>query len=85
MKATVLDLRKRMKDILDSLRRNEPVDLFRRGRKIGTLYPPETGPRPAPGLSASDHKAFGLWKDRPDLDNMEAVIEKLRGGRFDAL
>ncbi|MBE0711765.1 MAG: type II toxin-antitoxin system Phd/YefM family antitoxin, partial [Candidatus Aminicenantes bacterium] len=37
MKATVLDLRRRMKDILNSLKRNEPVTLLRRGKVVGTI------------------------------------------------
>jgi antitoxin (DNA-binding transcriptional repressor) of toxin-antitoxin stability system len=84
MKASVLDLRRRMKDILKSLRRNEPVTLLRRGKLIGTIHPPGKTPDQQPGRSASDHVAFGMWKDRPDLEDVNAALEKIRGGRSDA-
>ena len=88
MKASVLDLRRRMKDVLDSLGRNEPVTLVRRGKVVGTIQPPGASPdRPAgtdAAASASSHPAFGLWKDRADLRDVEAAVGRLRKGRFDA-
>jgi antitoxin (DNA-binding transcriptional repressor) of toxin-antitoxin stability system len=85
MKATVLDLRRRMKDVLNSLKRNEPVTLLRRGKVVGTIHPPEAAPAPRSDQIASAHAAFGMWKDRPDLEDVEAAVERLRGGRFNAL
>lgn len=84
MKASVLDLRRRMKDILQSLRRNEPVTLLRRGKLIGTIHPPGRAPDQPPGPSASAHIAFGMWKGRPDLEDVDAALERIRGGRTDA-
>ncbi len=88
MKASVLDLRRRMKDVLDSLRRNEPVTLLRRGRVVGTIQPPGAPPgseagRPGAGR-ASSHSAFGLWKDRAELRDVEAAVDRLRKDRFRA-
>ena len=74
-----------MKDIMNSLKRNEPVTLLRRGKVVGTIQPPEAAPAPASALRASAHPAFGMWKDRPDLEDVEAAIGRLRGGRFNAL
>jgi antitoxin (DNA-binding transcriptional repressor) of toxin-antitoxin stability system len=85
MKASVLDLRRRMKDILNSLRRNEPVTLLRRGKVVGTIQPPETAATSGCDQLASAHPAFGMWRDRPDLEDVEAAVKRLRGGRFDAL
>lgn len=88
MKATVLDLRRRMKDVLNSLKRNESVTLLRRGKVVGVIHPPETDPSsqgPHRARRASSHPAFGLWKDRVDLMDVKAFVERLRGGRFDAL
>ena len=85
MKATILDLRRRMKDILNSLKRNEPVTLLRRGKVVGTIQPPEAASASVSGLHASAHPAFGMWRDRPDLEDVEAAVTKLRGGRFNAL
>jgi antitoxin (DNA-binding transcriptional repressor) of toxin-antitoxin stability system len=91
MKASVLDLRRRMKDILDSLSRNEPVTLLRRGKVVGTIQPPGASPdrpagagTPATPARASSHPAFGLWKDRADLRDIAAVVARLRKERFNA-
>ena len=88
MKASVLDLRRRMKDVLSSLKRNESVTLLRRGKVVGVIHPPETdsiSQGPDRARRASSHPAFGLWKDRADLKDVKAFVERLRGGRFDAL
>ena len=89
MKASVLDLRRRMKDVLDSLKRNEPVTLLRRGRVVGTIQPPGALSDSFSGLPgarrASSHPAFGLWKDRGDLRDVEAAVDRLRKDRFHAL
>jgi len=85
MKATVLDLRRRMKDILNSLKRNEPVTLLRRGKVVGTIQPPEAAQASGFNQRASAHPAFGMWRDRPDLEDVESAVDKLRGGRFNAL
>ena len=85
MKATVLDLRRRMKDILNSLKRNEPVTLLRRGKVVGTIQPPKASQASVSDLRVSAHPAFGMWRDRPDLEDVEAAVTRLRGGRFNAL
>jgi len=85
MKATVLDLRRRMKDVLNSLKRNEPVTLLRRGKVVGTIHPPAAPLARRSDQLASAHAAFGMWRDRPDLEDVEAAVEKLREGRFRAL
>jgi hypothetical protein len=74
-----------MKDIMNSLKRNEPVTLLRRGKVVGMIQPPEAASASVSGLNASAHPAFGMWKDRPDFEDVEAAIERLRGGRFNAL
>jgi hypothetical protein len=74
-----------MKDIMNSLKRNEPVTLLRRGKVVGTIQPPEAEPASGSGLRASAHPAFGMWRDRPDLEDVEAAVERLRGARFNAL
>jgi len=82
MKASILDLRRRMGDVLKALRRNEEVTLLRRGKTIGIIRP--SGGAPGSKRVAS-HPAFGLWADRSDLADMGAAMDKLRKGRFDAL
>jgi hypothetical protein len=74
-----------MKDILNSLKRNEPVTLLRRGKVVGTIQPPGAAPASGSDQRASAHPAFGMWKGRPDLEDVEAAVARLRGGRFNAL
>jgi hypothetical protein len=83
MKATVLDLRRRMPDVLKALDRNEPVTLLHRGKVKGVITP-----RPAAGSKTrkvADHPAFGLWKDRKDLQDVDRHVRNLRKGRGHAL
>jgi len=74
-----------MKDVLNSLKRNEPVTLLRRGKMVGTIHPPGSAPTSGSDRSASAHPAFGMWKDRSDLKDVVAAVERLRKGRFSAL
>jgi hypothetical protein len=82
MKASILDLRRRMREVLQALDRNEPVTILYRGKAKGVLNPSPPAPKAA---SASDHPAFGLWRDRPDMENVGELVRGLRRGRFDAL
>jgi hypothetical protein len=83
MKATVLDLRRRMPDVLKALDRNEPVTLLHRGKVKGVITP-----RPASGSKTrkvAEHPAFGIWKDREDLRDVDLHVRTLRKGRGHAL
>lgn len=75
-----------MKDVLESLKRNEPVTLLRRGRVVGTIYPPgesPDSPSVRPGARrASAHPAFGIWKDRADLRDVRAAVDRFRKNRL---
>ncbi len=80
MKANLLDLRRRPGEILKALDQNEPVALYYRGRKKGVIYSaakPKPGPR-----EIKQHPAFGLWKDRKDLADVERAIDEWRKERF---
>jgi len=83
MKASILDLRRRMRDVLRALDRNERVTIFHRGREKGVIHP--SGSRKVPGRPVSDHPAFGMWKDRPDMRDVRKTLRNLRRGRVDAL
>ena len=83
MKASILDLRRRMRDVLRALDQNEPVTILHRGRARGVLYPVsrhKTG-----RLSVLTHPAFGMWKERDDLRDVKSVVRALREGRRHAV
>lgn len=82
MKATVLDLRRNPRKILEAIARNEPVTLSKRGREIALIVPRKETER---SLSIKDSPAFGLWKDRADMKDPAKYVRRLRRGRFGAL
>ena len=79
MKASILDLRRRMADVLRALDRNEPVKILYRGKEKAVLIPAnrmttQTG-------SVVEHPAFGMWKDRLDNEDVPTYVRRLREGR----
>lgn len=83
MKASVLDLRRRMKEVLKALDRNEAVTILYRGRRKGVLYP--AGSSHGRKCSVQKHAAFGMWKNRRDLRHVEAAVRRMRKGRGHAV
>jgi antitoxin (DNA-binding transcriptional repressor) of toxin-antitoxin stability system len=83
MKASILDLRRRTRDVVRALERGESVTVLYRGKEKGVIHPT----RPAKGTErqVSEHPAFGMWRDRRDMRDVERVMEGLRGGRARAL
>lgn len=83
MKASILDLRRKMREVLKALDRREPVTILYRGRKKGVLYPAKgNGGRKK---TVSEHPAFGMWKDRRDLRDVKKFVRNLRKGRYNAV
>lgn len=80
MRASILDLRRRMKDVLAALDRGEQVVLLHRGKEKGVIHP--LGSTPARSEPASGHPAFGMWKDREDLCDVDQAVRNMRKGRF---
>jgi len=81
MKASILDLRRRMSSIIKALDQNQSITLTYRGHKKATIIP-------AKGKSAVNmrkHSAFGIWSDRNDLADVDAHVRKIRKGRMHAL
>lgn len=64
MKATMLDLRRNLKKIIEAIERNETVTLSKRGREIAEIIPKT---RQRIKTSIKDSPAFGMWKDRADM------------------
>lgn len=81
MNATVLDLRKNMKNILAALDRNEKITLTYRGHKKAVLVPEQSS---VTTMSVSDHSAFGSWAGRKDLRDVNKFIRNLRKDRTHA-
>jgi hypothetical protein len=79
MKATFLDLRKRSKDIVKALDRNQPVTLFYRGKAKGMIIPASNPPEKT--VSAASHPAFGMWRDRAEMKDVPGFVAKLRKTR----
>jgi len=78
MKATIVDLRYRMKDVLRAIDRGETVTVLHRGKAKATLKPiSPTSDTP----SVEDQSFFGLWQDRDDLADPSAYLRNLRQGR----
>lgn len=81
MKATILDLRRRMRDVLLALDRSESVTIYYRGKEKAILTPS----RRRTEKSVADHSAFGMWRDRTDMADVDAYVRNLRKGRLDDL
>lgn len=77
MKASIVDLRYRMKEVLKAVDRGETVTVLYRGKEKARLVP--IGP-PKNGSIRSD-PAFGMWRQRKDMQKPAQWVEKLRRGR----
>ena len=77
MKASVVDLRYRMNDVLKALDRNEKVTVLYRGKVKGVLIP--LGEKKQ--MKITDHPFFGMSSQ----DSKKSVLDEmadLRGGRY---
>lgn len=81
MKASILDLRRHMGEVLKALDRNENVTLTYRGYEKATIVPKKaTGE-----MRMKNHPAFGLWEKRSDMKDVDAVVRNIRKGRMNAV
>ena len=78
MKATIVDLRYRMKDVLKALERNEDVSILYHGRIKGVLSAPVV---PREGKVA-EHPFFNMSREMSgEAESVEQRMDSLRGGR----
>jgi len=75
MKASVVDLRYRMSEILKALDRNEDVSILCRGKLKGVIK----AVRKKSERKVSDHPFFDMYKDG---GSVEGLMDRLRGGRY---
>jgi hypothetical protein len=74
MKATVVDLRYHMSDVLKALDRNESVSVLFRGKVKGVIR----SVADSIAVRVKDHPFFGM---NPDAGDVNEIMERLRGGR----
>lgn len=77
MKASVVDLRYKMNDVLKALDRNETVTLLYRGKVKGVLTPAHV----QKDLKMTDHPFFGMYT-QTDPRTVSEVMDELRGDRY---
>jgi antitoxin (DNA-binding transcriptional repressor) of toxin-antitoxin stability system len=85
MQATILDLRRRMPEVLRALDRNERVTILYRGQERAVLVPSNGKTAHKGRQHTAAHPAFGMWADRDDLVDVAAHVRTLRRGRAHAL
>ena len=78
MEASIIDLRYKMKDVLEALERREAVKILYHGKVKGTIVP-VSGSQKA---RMKDHPFFGMRKD--EKESVPELIDRLRKGRYDA-
>lgn len=76
MKASIVDLRYHMHDVIKALDRNEPVEILYHRKKIGVI----TSTKTQSPEKVQDHPFFGIATH--DESIVEDVMQQLRGGRY---
>jgi len=76
MNASVVDLRHKMNEVLNALKRRESVNILYHGKVKGVIFPPEL----KQSIEVSKHSFFGMYA--PQGESVVNVMEKLRGGRY---
>lgn len=79
MKTNVVDLRYKMKDVLDALGRRERVSILYHGKLKGIIIPASEKST----LRVKDHPFFGLEKQ--NRKSVKKQMRELRGGRYRGL
>ncbi len=77
MKASIVDLRYKMNDVLKALDRNEEVAILYRGKTKGKIVPLE---KKVTGLKVEEHPFFGSQIDCND--SIDDVMNQLRSSRY---
>ena len=79
MKATVVDLRYKMKEVLTALDRREKVTILYHGKVKGTIIPAIA----AKTMNVEEHPFFNMASD--GKSSVARRMEDLRGSRFNDL
>lgn len=76
MKASIVDLRYHMRDVLKALGRNEEVEVLFHKKTIGIISPIKK----ISIKKVEDHPFFGMAKGTASVNE---TMKKIRGGRYD--
>lgn len=76
MKASILDLRYKMKKVLSALERNESVQILYHGKLKCTILPVKHESK----KTVQEHPFFGMYRD--EAESEENKMEELRGDRY---
>ncbi len=79
MEASIVDLRYKMKEILQALDRNETVKIYYHGKLKGTIQPAKIKNEQKNKKRVQNHPFFGMLTDEPG--NVEELMNQLRGAR----
>jgi len=82
MKASIVDLRYKMKEVLKALRRKEAVHILYHGKVMGIILPVKTSSGKKKSVT---HLLFGMSKKKASQAEIEKEMAKLRGSRFHAV
>jgi antitoxin (DNA-binding transcriptional repressor) of toxin-antitoxin stability system len=82
MEASIVDLRYRMKSVLEALDRGESVTVLHRGKPRARLTSIPLKAKPTARMKVADHPFFGMWKDREDMKDVDAYLRNLRKPRY---
>jgi antitoxin (DNA-binding transcriptional repressor) of toxin-antitoxin stability system len=84
MKASIVDLRYRMKDVLRAIDRGETVTVLYRGKEKAKLVPIDAKKNGSGAARprVEDLPFFGMWKDREDMADPAAYVRKIRQNRM---
>lgn len=77
VKASIVDLRYHMNDVIKALDRNEAVDVLYHNKKIGVIHPIKNEFKG----KVKDHPFYGMAIN--DESSVEEAMQRLRGGRYD--
>ena len=75
MKASVVDLRYKMSDVLKALDRDETVEILYHGKTKGKIVPVSG----KTSMRVKDHPFFNMVSSEKPVDE---VMDNLRGGRY---
>lgn len=79
MKASILDLRYKMKQVLQALDKNEKVTILYHGKEKGIIIPAGRKNK----IHVKDHPFFAM--NKKERKSVKTQMEELRGSRYNDL